>query len=69
MLGLAAIPAVIQFIGFIFMPESPRYLVSKNRDDEARAVLEVMRGTSNVQTELMEIRKTIDEDEIGVEGI
>ena len=68
MLGLAALPAIIQFIGFIFMPESPRYLVSKNRDEEARAVLEIMRGTSNVQTELMEIRNTIDEDEIGVKG-
>ena len=50
------------------MPESPRYLVSKNKDEEARAVLEIMRGTSNVQMELAEIRKTIDEDKKGVTG-
>lgn len=68
MLGLASVPAIIQFIGFIFMPESPRYLVSKNKDEEARAVLEIMRGTSNVQMELAEIRKTIDEDKKGVTG-
>ena len=37
MLGIAAIPAILQFFGFIFLlPESPRYLMEKGRDDEAR---------------------------------
>ena len=36
MLGLAGIPSVIQFLGFMFMPESPRWLVGKDREFEAR---------------------------------
>ena len=39
MLGIAAIPAILQFFGFIFLlPESPRYLMEKGRHDEAREV-------------------------------
>ncbi len=39
MLYVGVIPALILFIGMFFLPETPRWLMSKGREDEARTVL------------------------------
>lgn len=43
MLGFAAIPAVIQLLAFAAMPESPRWLVTNKRFDQAYKVLRKIR--------------------------
>ncbi|CAL1535161.1 unnamed protein product [Lymnaea stagnalis] len=61
MLGLAGVPGVIQFIGFIYLPESPRWLVSKGKDDKARKVLQRIRGKEDVEDEMKEIQDALEE--------
>jgi sugar porter (SP) family MFS transporter len=55
-LALAVVPAVILLIGMYFLPETPRWLVSKDRDEEARWVLSRTRTEEEVESELKEIR-------------
>ena len=55
MFGIALVPAAIFGIGMLFLPESPRWLARRGRNDAARAILARIRGTSNVEAELQEI--------------
>ncbi|XP_023564369.1 proton myo-inositol cotransporter-like, partial [Octodon degus] len=63
MLGLAAIPAVIQFFGFLFLPESPRWLIQKGQTQKARRILSQMRGNQTIDEEYDSIKSNIEEEE------
>lgn len=52
MLGLATIPAVLLWLGMLFLPDSPRWYASKQRFAEALAVLERSRPGPEARTEL-----------------
>src|SRR3954454_2857570 len=52
MLGLAVVPSVILFVGMIFMPETPRFLVRAGEEEDARDVLEGMRDNGSVDREM-----------------
>ncbi|GIY30432.1 proton myo-inositol cotransporter [Caerostris extrusa] len=65
MLGIAAVPSVLQFVGFLFMPESPRWLVAKGRHQEALQVLQRVRGPdADVQQEYQAIQDSVMEAHI-----
>ncbi|KAJ3696854.1 hypothetical protein LUZ61_000559 [Rhynchospora tenuis] len=52
MLGAAAIPAVVQFILMIFLPESPRWLYMKDKKSKAIAVLENIYDSDRLKEEI-----------------
>ncbi len=60
MLGLSFVPAFILWIGMLVMPESPRWLVSQNRLEEAKAILTRLRGNQPVRLELEEIQNSFE---------
>jgi SP family sugar:H+ symporter-like MFS transporter len=59
---MQAIPAAIFLVALFMIPESPRYLVSKGRTDQARGVLTSLFGADVAGAKLDEIRATFSED-------
>jgi sugar porter (SP) family MFS transporter len=62
MLGLGAIPGIALAVGMFFMPESPRWLVERDREDDARDVLCHARRKDQVDDELEEIKDVAAEE-------
>lgn len=56
---------LLMFVTFIWMPESPYYLIMRNRLDEASASLKKLRGTEDIDHEVNSISKTIIEEKSG----
>ncbi|XP_009416013.2 inositol transporter 1 [Musa acuminata AAA Group] len=52
MLGVAALPAIIQFFLMLFLPESPRWLYLKNEKPQAIAVLAKIYGSDRLEEEI-----------------
>ena len=60
MLGILMLPAAVMFIGIFFLPRSPRWLMLKNRREEASRVLHRLRSThEEVETELNDIEESL----------
>src|SRR5919205_2806641 len=62
MLGAAVVPSLILLVGMLFMPETPRYLVSTGEEDDARNVLDRVRSDGEVDRELREIHEVEDQE-------
>ncbi|MBT2619135.1 sugar porter family MFS transporter, partial [Bacillus sp. ISL-78] len=63
MLSLAAVPALILFIGVSRLPESPRFLIKNKKMDEARKVLGYIRNSKEkIDSEITQIQETVKEE-------
>jgi SP family galactose:H+ symporter-like MFS transporter len=65
MFGLAAIPSIALVIGMWRLPDSPRWLISKSRLEEARKILQRARKASDVSAEIAEIQKSMEQQGVG----
>lgn len=61
MFGLSIIPALGFFALLLIVPESPRWLASKNRDDESLAILTKINGETVGKSELNDIQTSLSE--------
>ncbi|PKI76762.1 sugar transport protein 10-like [Punica granatum] len=54
-LALAAVPAVLMTVGSLFLPDTPNSIIERGHHEEARRMLQKVRGTENVDHEFRDL--------------
>lgn len=63
MLGVEFIPAILYFLFMFFVPKSPRWLFSKGKLEEAKAILNSLYGEVLAKIEIKAIEKNVQENQ------
>jgi SP family arabinose:H+ symporter-like MFS transporter len=62
MMGSGIIPSALFLVTLFFVPESPRWLASKNREGEALKILEKVNGKAAAALVMADVKKTLQEE-------
>ncbi|XP_027368650.1 inositol transporter 4 [Abrus precatorius] len=70
MLGVAGVPAAVQFLLMLFLPESPRWLYRQGMEEEAKGILLRIYRASEVEEEMRAMQESveIEKEEEGLMG-
>ncbi|KAJ4822587.1 Inositol transporter 4 [Turnera subulata] len=60
MLGVAGLPALVQFVLMLSLPESPRWLYRQDKVDEAREILEKIYPPYEVEAEMNALKLSVE---------
>ncbi|WP_218185617.1 sugar porter family MFS transporter [Salidesulfovibrio brasiliensis] len=66
MFGVGILPALLLFFGMLRLPESPRWLVLKNRTEEARRVLLKIMAVEKTEAALNSIKESVQHPQGGL---
>ncbi len=59
MFGLGALPSGLFLIGSFFLPESPRYLIARRKNEEATSILKKIGGPEYAFTNIASVEKSL----------
>ncbi|KAM7515510.1 hypothetical protein LguiA_005093 [Lonicera macranthoides] len=69
MLGIAGLPALLQFILMLLLPESPCWLYRNGKQEEAEIILKKIYPSEDVEVEIEALKESVKKENIQEEGL